>query len=304
MDYKTKEMIKREVLKKEVGAVFLSSIDGKLKSANLIAAKLLENKEDIHKLLPVDHMGLLRACLNTGLQLKRDVSFSGNTIKWSYKPSDKERYIYIYGEGFELPVTPAKCVGADNNKKETPMVVFSHEGELQSFNSHTSNLLLQLSIDRVEDVLPFNHIDLMSAAVNGKVPLTEARSIEGKTYVWTYEYNVELDEIKILCRDLTVKDINKKSESTVFRDFSGLVFTADVSGVTRFINYATYKLLDELNGGIDDILPRSHKGLIKACLATSTSLTEECKLMNRSIVWSYHPHDDGESVHVYGYEAE
>jgi len=304
MDYKTKEMIKREVLQKEVEAVFLSSIDGKLKSANLPAAKLLENEEDIYKLLPADHMGLLRACLNTGLELKRQSGFSGNAIKWTYLPSDKEPYIYIYGEGFKLPVTPAKCSDADSYKKETPMLVFSPEGDLQSFNSKTSDLLLQLGLNSIESVLPFNHIDLMSAAVNGKVPLTEARSIEGQTYVWTYEYNPELDEIKIQCRDLSVKVINKKAEPTMFRDFSGLVFTADVSGMARFINYATYKLLNELEGGIDDILPRSHKGLIKACLATSTSLTEKCKLMNRSIVWSYHPHADGESVHVYGYESE
>lgn len=74
-------------------------------------------------------------------------------------------------------------------------------------------------------------------------------------------------------------------------------------GTLDFINPAASQLLEELElAHIEDMLPRNHRELLKACLETDTALTEERKVSGRTIVWSYHSLDDNDVIHIYGHD--
>lgn len=291
-------VVRNKCLPNDKGAVFLSSLDGILKSVNQAAAKLIDENKSIESLLPKDHCGLVRACLQTKLGLERQCEFNGRKYFWSYQASDSSNFAYIYGSGFSVNEVPVKHIDCISDELTSALAMYSRDGDLQSFNPKFSELLSDLKLEDAESVLPFNHAELISACIKGKLALSEGRYIDGSTYVWTYESTPETDEVKVYARDLSIQ----KDENTGKRD---LEFLSDGLGAAKFINFATYKLLNELGvTGVDEILSTRHKGLIKACLFTNTSLTEKCRLSNRSITWTYHPHEDGENVKVYGYENE
>jgi hypothetical protein len=82
------------------------------------------------------------------------------------------------------------------------------------------------------------------------------------------------------------------------------VLSSDAEGILRFINPAATDLMHELEvENIDDLLPGDLKGLVKACLATGVTLTEECQLASRNLVWSYKSIGKNDVVHIYGYDV-
>jgi hypothetical protein len=81
------------------------------------------------------------------------------------------------------------------------------------------------------------------------------------------------------------------------------VISSGVDGELHFVNPATSQLLQDL--GIEDIgeiLPRHHKELVKACLKTSASLTEERKVGGRTLVWLYRSTGDSDEIYIYGHD--
>jgi len=304
MDIKTNLFVCDDLSPGDSGAVFLSAVDGKLRSVNQVAARLLEEIEDVDRLLPEDHIGLIRACLNTRQSLDRHCEIDGFCILWSYQVSDKFNQVYISASDSRLSNMYSSAGEEKPGNSSLPLITLSQVGDLEFCNCAASKLMSDLDVECVEDMLPLSHLELLQACIKGKLALTEGRCINNKTYVWTYEACTEKNKVNIYARDLSINDEICAAADTLAWKKRELEFLANISGTTKFISFATYKLIDELGvSGVDDILSSSHQGLVKACLATSTSLTEECKLSNRSIVWTYHPHDDGESVQVYGYEA-
>jgi hypothetical protein len=82
------------------------------------------------------------------------------------------------------------------------------------------------------------------------------------------------------------------------------VLSSNAEGVLQFINSAADKLMHDIAAEtIDDLLPSNHKGLVRACLATGVTLTEECQLDGRNVVWSYQPIGKKDVVHIYGYDV-
>ena len=309
MDIKVKSVLCDNLSSDNSGAIFLAGLDGELRIENKVAARLLDAiGSQIECLLPEDHNGLVRACLKTGHDLKRQYTIDELNIVWSYQISEKLNHVYIrlYIYDPEATISKKKSTAKEIRLESNslPLITYLQGGDLQFFNPATSELLSELNLENVEDLLPFSHYELLDACFQGTLALTEARCVNGRTYVWTYEADSEMDEVNIYMRDLTISPGRESAADASAWKNRELEFLADISGATKFISYATYKLLDELGvSAVDEILSTRHAGLIKACLATSTELTEECKLSNRSIVWTYCPHIDGESVQVYGYEA-
>ncbi len=82
------------------------------------------------------------------------------------------------------------------------------------------------------------------------------------------------------------------------------VLSAGADGVLDFVNPATSKLIHDLElEQVEDLLPADHKGLVRACLKTRVTLTEECQLDGRHIVWSYQLADENDVVYIYGYDV-
>ncbi len=82
------------------------------------------------------------------------------------------------------------------------------------------------------------------------------------------------------------------------------VLSCGPDGKLRFVNPATSQLLQEFDlERLEDVLPGNHSGLVKACLGTRTSLTDERKTAGRTIVWSYCPVDDSDVIYIYGHDV-
>ena len=83
------------------------------------------------------------------------------------------------------------------------------------------------------------------------------------------------------------------------------VLSADAEGILQYINPAVTSLMHDV--GVvraDDLLPSDHKGMVKACLKTGVTLTEECQLLGgRNVVWSYQAIGKNDVVHIYGYDV-
>ena len=76
------------------------------------------------------------------------------------------------------------------------------------------------------------------------------------------------------------------------------VLSSDAEGILQFINPAVTDLMHDVEvKHADDLLPGNHNGLVKACLATGVTLTEECQLGSRNVVWSYQSIGKEDVVH-------
>ena len=82
------------------------------------------------------------------------------------------------------------------------------------------------------------------------------------------------------------------------------VLSSTADGTLQFVNPAASKLMHELEfEHVKDLLPDDHESLVRACLSTGTTLTEECHLGDRNIVWSYRPIDESDVVYIYGHDV-
>ena len=82
------------------------------------------------------------------------------------------------------------------------------------------------------------------------------------------------------------------------------VLSSAADGALRFVNPAALKLMHDLGlEHVEDCLPEDHKSLVKACLNTGVTLTEECHMSGRIIVWSYRSSGEGDVVYIYGHDV-
>lgn len=82
------------------------------------------------------------------------------------------------------------------------------------------------------------------------------------------------------------------------------VLSSAADGELQFVNKAAANLQHDLElERVEDLLPAGHKGLVKACLNTGVTLTEEWHLSDRSFVWSYQSADESDVVYIYGYDV-
>lgn len=318
IDFDINKMDQEYLCQSDYDAVFVSSADGELVCVNELSIKLVSEIELFEKLLPADHPGLLQACLKTKHPLKSKCKFEDLIITWSYQFADKvlknkfagnEKMtgkgdgVYICAQGFSNSKTSELTEWLENKdcNNDLPEILFNKHSEIIFSNSKVTQWLDAFNLTDIKDMLPFNHDELCQVCFKQKISLTEARGVNGKTYVWTYEPSIS--GVKVFARDLNVTQFKIPEHKKSLHKNYNLEFSVDGSGATKCINYATYKLLDELQlKGINDIVPGRHLGLIKACQMTNTLLTEKCELENRGIVWSYHPDNSG-GVVVYGYET-
>ncbi len=81
------------------------------------------------------------------------------------------------------------------------------------------------------------------------------------------------------------------------------VLSSAGDGTLQFVNPAALKLMHDLAlEQVEDLLPVSHKGLVRACLKTGVTLTEKCQMSDRNIVWMYKSADESDVVYVYGHD--
>jgi hypothetical protein len=82
------------------------------------------------------------------------------------------------------------------------------------------------------------------------------------------------------------------------------VISSDAEGILHFINPAATDLMHDVDVvHAEELLPSDHKDLVKACITTGVTLTEECQLRGRNVVWSYQSIGKGDVVHIYGYDV-
>lgn len=82
------------------------------------------------------------------------------------------------------------------------------------------------------------------------------------------------------------------------------VLSSDSEGQLQFVNPAASKIMHDVEvAHAEEMLPTDHKGLVKACLKTGVTLTEECQLGDRNIVWLYRSIEKNDLVYIYGYDV-
>lgn len=289
--------------------VILSGEYGVLQCVNPSAKKLMRDLSLVNfsKILPVDHHGLIQACLKTRETLTAKCKSADGDFAWSYQPDDEDDVVYICGYDAAKYKDEIKAIKAlpKESPEESPNPVISYtlEGDLKFTNSVASKLLQGFYLKNIDDVLPHNHAGLLQACVTTRTPLTEGRDINGDTLIWTYKSSAHGKEIFIYGHDFHSLDSTMLSSAVIPSIYPGPVLSTDVDAVPRFINQSAYRIIQHLGlDKIEDILPSRHLGLVKACLKTNTPLIEKIYIGCRAIIWSYYPVEGSESVYIYGYD--
>ena len=219
IDFDIKKIDQINLCQSDEEAVFLLASDGCMLGVNNLAIKLISEGGLFEKFLPIDHSGLVRACLKTRQSLKRKRDLDGLNIIWTYQvidkvekdkleylviDDDKKDYICLSAQGFSKSVASSwtdRLVTQSINTS-LPEMLFKQNGELECINTHAKQWLVDFKLVEIKGMLPFNHHELIQICFSEKTSLTEARVIDGKTYVWTYESFI--DGVKVFARDLSV----------------------------------------------------------------------------------------------------
>lgn len=281
-------------------------VEGGLSSVNPAALNLMQELglKYVNDLLPDDHCGLVKACQKTRTTLTSKNKICGRNIVWSYQPAYESDTVFIYGYDISKykPQMPVQNVLPKLNP--SPIILSTVEGVFEFANPAVSSLLNDLILNNVTDMLPINHLGLLKAALKTQVLLTEERSINGTTIAWTYKLSESNGSICINGYDISHSTSKMFSIEGMPRFNVKPVVSADTDGVPRFINYATSAIINKLGfNSVEDILPKRHSGLIKACLTTNTPLIEEYQTPDRSIYWSYHPIEGSNYIYMCGHAA-
>ena len=159
--------------------------------------------EDIEDVLPVNHTKLAEFCFKTGTPVTEERLTDRRIIVWSYQLLDNSEDLCIYGydvTGFETSRINAKDLPEVN---PSPVLTADSDGVLQFTNNAASQLLLDLQLERVEDILPADHEGMVKACLLTDTPLTAQNQMCGKTLVWSYLPVDGSDVIYIHGHDIT-----------------------------------------------------------------------------------------------------
>ena len=185
----------------------------------------------------------------------------------------------------------------------SPVLSSGIDGVPKFLNSATYHLLETLQLDNVDDILPSNHKGLAKACLTTNTPLTDERNVMGRTIVWTYHPDDDIDLIYIFGHDITDYRLKNSCLEGLPNLNPDPVLTIDSEGNPEFINPATEQLLKDLQlENINDILPSNHTGMITACLETGQTLIDERHVAGHIIAWTYHPLDYSDLIYLYGHD--
>ena len=184
-----------------------------------------------------------------------------------------------------------------------PVLSVGPDGMPQYINPAASHLLKEIGLQNVEYILPTNHRMLVKNCLETRTPMSEERKIAGRTIVWSYCPIDDNETVHLYGNDIYEHLSDSPGVNRFYRENPDPVLSLEQDGVAHFVNPATLRLLEELElENIEDILPLNHKSLVKACLKTSTPLAEECSATGRTIVWSYYPTNNSDSIYIYSRE--
>jgi hypothetical protein len=279
--------------------------DGDLHFVNPATSQLLQDLrlEYIDDILPGDHQELAKICLKSGVRLTQECEAGGRTLTWTYQSVADGDEIYIYGHDitdYQSATSDALEIPRSN---PSPVLSYGTDGDLRFVNPATSQLLQELGMEDIGDILPRDHKALAKACMETSTALIKKHKVGGRTLVWLYRAISGRDEIYIYGHDVSDYQFSTSDILEYPRANPSPVLMSGADGELRFVNPATSQLLQDL--GIEDIgeiLPRNHKALVKACLKTSTTLTEECKVAGRNLVWLYRSISGSDKIYIYGHD--
>lgn len=144
------------------------------------------------------------------------------------------------------------------------------------------------------------------ACLKTDTSLTKECIVGGRTIIWSYHPVPARDVVYIYGHDVSdyrSSAINTKTELLPLLNPSPVLSTR-LNGEMLFINPAASQLLQELQlEHVDDILPVNHQEIIKNCRTTRVPLTQECRVLDRTIVWSYHLLNENDVIYIYGHDV-
>jgi hypothetical protein len=286
--------------------VLSSAVDGKLQFSNPAALKLMQDLEleRTDDLLPADHKGLVAACLKTEMTLTGECKRGGRHIVWSYKSTDADDVVYIYGydvTAYEPELSSSHGLPEAN---PNPVLTCGADGAVQFKNNAVSQLLTVLGSENLEDVLPANHKELIESCLKTRAPVTEERYTGGRSVVWSYRISDDRNLIYIYGHDVTGHHSSNVCTSALSEVNPSPVLTSGPSGVPRYTNQATLQLIQDLGlKNVEDLLPSDHSGMVKASHSTGTPLTILNQIGERTFVWSYHPAWNSDVIYIYGHDV-
>ena len=185
-----------------------------------------------------------------------------------------------------------------------PVLSSGADGALHFVNPATSQLLRDLGLESVDDILPADHKELVEICLKTGVKLTEEREVGGRTLTWSYQSVADGDEIYIYGHDISDYQTATSDALEFPRSNPSPVLSYGADGELHFVNPATSQLLQDLGiEDIEDILPRNHKVLLKACLKISIPLIKKCKVSGRTLVWLYRSISDSDEIYIYGHDV-
>ena len=153
-----------------------------------------------------------------------------------------------------------------------PVLSSSADGAFHFVNPATSRLLRNLKLERVDDILPGDHKELVKICLKTGVRLIQECEAAGHTLVWSYQPVEDGGEIYIYGHDISDYQSATSDALEFPRSNPGPVLSCGADGELHFVNPATSQLLQGLGiGDIGGILPRDHKGLYKACIKARTT---------------------------------
>jgi len=285
--------------------VLSSGADGALHFVNPATSQLLRDLglESVDDILPADHKELVEICLKTGVKLTQERDAGGRTLTWSYQSVADEDEIYIYGHDISDYQSATSDALEFPRSNPSPVLSYGADGELHFVNPATAQLLQDLQIEDIEEVLPRNHKELLKACLKTSTPLIKKCKVSGRILVWLYRSISGSDEIYIYGHDVSDYQSATSDVLEFPRANPSPVLTSGADGELHFVNPATSQLLQDMGiENIEEILPRNHKELVKACLKTKIPLTEERKTGGRTLVWLYRSISGSDDVYIYGHD--
>ena len=285
--------------------VLSSDAEGILQFINPAATSLMHEVEVEHadELLPSDHKGLVRACLETGVTLTEECQLAGKNVVWSYQPTGKSDVVHIYGYDvtrFHLQQPYSKSLPEAN---PNPILTYNSEGQLIFKNSALLKLLDNLAMENIEDILPVNHKSLMAFCLKTESPVTEERITGSKSLVWSYQLLDHSEDLCIYGFDVTAYDVGRKERKALPEINPSPVLSANSDGAVQFTNDAVCQLLLDFQlEKVEDLLSAEHVGIVKACFLTNTPLNVRSTNGGKTFNWSYLPVDGSELIYIYGHD--
>jgi AraC-like DNA-binding protein len=204
------------------------------------------------------------------------------------------------------PAVNTEALVADRLPQENPNPVLScgADGVPTFVNPATSRLLMEMGLRGVEEILPQDHIALVTKFLGDGVPMTQASRVSGRTFVWQYRSSGDAYSLYIYGHDVSVYLSGLAGSDSFPKNNPNPVLSTGLDGTLQFVNPATLRLMAELNlENVEDILPDNHKGLVKASIMTGTPLSESRKIAERTIVWSYQPVENSDRLYIYGHDV-